>query len=135
MIIGANSSEFCFIVARDWDALMKPFGTNGAQAEAAYDRDNKKDVKASASVIGADKGFVEPARFTARRVRASGQPVFLSVIFTKTGDPNGAGLPQWPVYKPEEDVVMDFSLDGPKSKADPWKGRLDLIEKLAADTQ
>jgi para-nitrobenzyl esterase len=50
------------------------------------------------------------------------------VAFAKTGDPNGAGQPNWPVYDAEKDVLMNFTLDGPVAQADPWKERLDLIE-------
>jgi len=53
------------------------------------------------------------------------------VNFAKTGNPNGPGLPQWPAYSPKTDMIMDFTLTGPVAKADPWKDRLDLTEKLA----
>lgn len=53
------------------------------------------------------------------------------VNFVKTGDPNGAGLPDWPSYHANGDVLMDFSENGPVAKPDPWKQRLDLTEKLA----
>ena len=53
------------------------------------------------------------------------------VNFAKTGNPNGAGLPEWPKYNPSSDKLMDFALTGPMGKADPWKDRLDLIEKHA----
>jgi para-nitrobenzyl esterase len=52
--------------------------------------------------------------------------------FAKTGNPNGAGLPDWPNYHSSTDMLMDFSEDGPVAKTDPWKQRLDLTEKLAA---
>ncbi|MFB3902330.1 MAG: carboxylesterase/lipase family protein [Acidobacteriota bacterium] len=29
--------------------------------------------------------------------------------FAKTGDPNGAGLPEWPKYDPAKDVLMNFT--------------------------
>jgi para-nitrobenzyl esterase len=51
--------------------------------------------------------------------------------FAKTGNPNGAGLPNWPAYSPKTDVLMDFTATGPVAKPDPWKERLDLVEKLA----
>ena len=54
------------------------------------------------------------------------------VNFAKTGNPNGAGLPNWPGYNSAADMLMDFSEDGPVAKADPWKARLDLTEKLLA---
>ena len=52
--------------------------------------------------------------------------------FVKTGDPNGAGLPNWPSYQSSTDMLMDFSENGPVAKTDPWKERLDLTEKLTA---
>lgn len=51
--------------------------------------------------------------------------------FAKTGDPNGPGLPQWPQYDATGNVLMNFTNDGPVSEADPWKERLDLMEKVA----
>jgi para-nitrobenzyl esterase len=52
------------------------------------------------------------------------------VNFAKTGNPNGGGLPDWPAYTPQGDVLMDFSSTGPVAKPDPWKARLDLTEVL-----
>ena len=52
------------------------------------------------------------------------------VNFAKTGNPNGAGLPDWPAYTPQADILMDFSSTGPVAKPDPWKSRLDLVEVL-----
>lgn len=50
--------------------------------------------------------------------------------FAKTGNPNTpslqTGVPQWPVYNAESDVILDFSQDGPKAVPDPWRTRLDL---------
>src|SRR5579872_499570 len=53
------------------------------------------------------------------------------VNFAKTGNPNGSGLPQWPAYSRKTDMIMDFSPTGPVAKEDPWKDRLDLVERLA----
>jgi para-nitrobenzyl esterase len=53
--------------------------------------------------------------------------------FAKTGNPNGKGLPEWPVYAPKTDILMDFTPTGPVAGPDPWATRLDLVEKLAAD--
>jgi para-nitrobenzyl esterase len=49
--------------------------------------------------------------------------------FAKTGDPNGDGLSPWPSYSMTSDSIMDFSNEGPHAVNDPWKARLDLIEK------
>jgi para-nitrobenzyl esterase len=54
------------------------------------------------------------------------------VAFARTGDPNGEGRPRWPAYSEKEDVILDFALTGPAAKPDPWKARLDLVEKAAA---
>lgn len=51
--------------------------------------------------------------------------------FAKTGNPNGAGLPDWPRYQSSSDILMDFTEQGPVARPDPWKKRLDLTEGLS----
>jgi para-nitrobenzyl esterase len=48
--------------------------------------------------------------------------------FAKTGNPNGKGLPRWPAYKADTDMLLDFTSTGPVPKPDPWKERIDLVE-------
>jgi enterochelin esterase-like enzyme len=52
--------------------------------------------------------------------------------FARTGDPNGEGRPTWPAYSEKDDVILELAVGGPAAKPDPWKARLDLIERFAA---
>jgi para-nitrobenzyl esterase len=50
--------------------------------------------------------------------------------FAKTGNPNGNGLPNWPLYDTQKEEILDIELDGkPVSKPDPRKARFNVIEK------
>ena len=50
--------------------------------------------------------------------------------FARTGNPNGEGLPLWPLYNTQKEEILDIESDGkPVGKTDPRKARLDVIEK------
>ncbi|MGA2184011.1 MAG: carboxylesterase family protein [Bryobacteraceae bacterium] len=52
------------------------------------------------------------------------------VNFAKSANPNGAGLPEWPAYKADTDLLLDFAEKGPAAGPDPWKERIDLVEAM-----
>lgn len=52
------------------------------------------------------------------------------VNFARSGNPNGEGLPMWPVYTPKMNLILDVQPDGkPVGKPDPRKARMDVVEK------
>jgi len=52
------------------------------------------------------------------------------VNLAKTGNPNGDGVPLWPIYNKKTNEIIDVQPDGkPVAKHDPRKARLDVIEK------
>jgi para-nitrobenzyl esterase len=47
--------------------------------------------------------------------------------FAKTGDPNGPGLPKWPVYRPQEWLVMHLD-PTPEAKPDMERARYEFLD-------
>ena len=62
--------------------------------------------------------------------KASALPFSYVVNFAKTGNPNGDGLTTWQAFDPEQGNIMDFTMQAEAVHGvDPWKARLDLVEK------
>ncbi|NBC02223.1 MAG: carboxylesterase family protein, partial [Bacteroidetes bacterium] len=54
--------------------------------------------------------------------------------FAKTGDPNGEGIPEWPVYNIQNEEILEIEPDGETvGKPDPREERLDVIQ-MAIET-
>ena len=53
------------------------------------------------------------------------------VSFARTGKPIAKGHPDWPAYNAKNDLIMDFTANGPVAIADPWRERLDLAAGLS----
>lgn len=52
--------------------------------------------------------------------------------FVTRGDPNTAGLPRWRKHDPRRRELMLFGPSGASMQPDPWRARLDLVERAAA---
>ena len=76
VMIGANSRDIGFSFAKTMQEVFAPFGENQASALAAYNPDHSTDVAAVGARVSADRIMVEPARFIANEVSASGQPAY-----------------------------------------------------------
>lgn len=62
--------------------------------------------------------------------KASSLPFSYVVNFAKTGNPNGDGLANWQAFDAEQGNIMDFTMQAEAVHGvDPWKARMDLVEK------
>ena len=76
VIVGANSSDIGFSFAKNMDELFTPFGGNKEKAEAVYDPEKSGEFRKIGMLVAADRMMIEPARFVAQTVAATGQPTY-----------------------------------------------------------
>lgn len=74
-----------------------------------------------------DTAAIKYGAKTTPRDIAMGKAISAYVVnFARTGDPNGAGLPAWPLYDQGGDRIMDFAASGqPVPEKDPWGPAID----------
>ena len=77
LMIGANSADIGFGRAPSKDALFAQFGADADKAKAAYDPAGTAGLVQLNMAVAADQMMIEPARFVARTIAATGEPAFL----------------------------------------------------------
>lgn len=76
VLVGANSADIGFDSATTFDELFKPFGAHAAEARSAFDPSGHGSLQEVRAEVGAAFMMLEPARFVAREVAASGKPAY-----------------------------------------------------------
>lgn len=77
LIVGANSMDIGFSMAKSIDEVYAPFGPDRrAAAQAAFDPKGTGDVRAVGTLVASDTMMVEPARFVAKAWSDAKRPVY-----------------------------------------------------------
>ena len=76
LIIGVNSADLGFGVAKTKDELFARFGAQADQARAAYDPDGAAPLNVVAAKVYSDGMMAEPARFAAQAFAARGASTY-----------------------------------------------------------
>jgi para-nitrobenzyl esterase len=63
--------------------------------------------------------------------KLSGQMSGYWVNFARTGNPNGAGLPEWPAYSPADERLLKLG-EAVEAIDMPYKAELDFFDAFAA---
>lgn len=97
---------------------------------APYGPGHGTDISFAFDILGEGGGFGPPPTPSAEDQEVARMMNAYWVSFAKAGDPNGKGLPNWPVNNPKTNQILEFQRDGKAvGKTDPTKARLDVIEK------
>ncbi|PZR33004.1 MAG: carboxylesterase [Azospira oryzae] len=117
-------------VAKRAPAYMYQFGyvPAAARARAPYGAGHGSEVSFVFNTLHARWGA--PAEATPEEKELARIMNTYWVNFAKTGNPNGKGVPTWPLYDTQKEEMLDMDLDGkPVAKPDPRKARFNVIEK------
>lgn len=102
LIVGANSMDIGFSMAKSMDEVFAPFGPERrVAAEAAFDPGKSGDVRKVGTLVASDTMMVEPARFVAKAWAKAGRPVYAyrfsyvadSMRKEWPGAPHATGIP------------------------------------------
>jgi para-nitrobenzyl esterase len=117
-------------IAKGAPAYMYQFGyvPVAAQQRSPYGAGHGSEVSFVFNTLNARWG--QPAEATPNEKELARIMNSYWVNFAKTGNPNGEGLPNWPLYNNQNQNMLDVETDGKIiSKPDPRKARFDVIEK------
>ncbi|MCJ2185275.1 carboxylesterase/lipase family protein [Novosphingobium beihaiensis] len=142
MIIGATSDDIGGIGggmiagARELSGIISQHGAPVWEYRFSYVASSLEQGKGAGHASDIpyffDTQAVKYAAETSARDDAMGRTISAYMVnFAKTGDPNGAGLPQWPQQKADPAAIMDFAPDGTAQYGpDPWRDQIE--DALAA---
>jgi para-nitrobenzyl esterase len=117
-------------VAKRAPAYMFQFGyvPVAARERARYGAGHGSDISFAFNTLNARWGA--PPQATPEETELARIMNTYWTNFAKTGNPNGKGVPNWPLYDTKKEEILDVDLDGNvQSKPDPRKARLNVIEK------